>query len=1323
MTKSRIDRLYDILSTETASSEIKGLAVCEIEEINTARGHGTPFLIDRTVPLLLSAVQTTRSASASLLGTLVQSLGCSVLPQSIEIAHIDFDLTTAFGKQNIFNSRQRETETTAKLSIRERLVKRRKQQKTTSKTAQAQTCMEEWNAVRKKHPPLLASLIFFSGYLHAEEWTARHGACLGVSAILAAGVERIFDASTEDMAPMKDALTTVLKRQIELLIHERFSDYNGDHVSTPVKDACCEGLYLLISHRMFTGLFSYFVDVFLSLGASEDWHVRHSSLSLLGRLLRENRDAKEIKDFVIGRLGDSDSDIQELAAKTLVDVDDDSCLTDRQHALVVEHAIQALGTAAEIETISWMIRALAGRLCRQRTLHPGHGLILKHSRHPQKIVRKAVIECIACVVLADELVEEVVLRLLANIALEMEDEIRTRSFELLQNITDKALLIKHAEAMLQILKTPLMHPFKVELFGIPLREEQEHFFDRANLLLLSEEQLTQNRILLSKALLPVSIDKSMLLEGTEQIQKAFYLVAANKSDVSSLVCNDTFPLPSGRWSDAIRLFMTKHRIALAHQIDKPEILISLQAFQSKVGWIRRCAVDNTLEWILKNNASLEDSLLFSLDVLTKPFLEHLAEKTCPVLSVALDNIDLRCLLEEYLLLDARGLIELEGRLEGRLHQTENLLSFKDTTNRDLLISYFLPSKEARAHIFFATASTGTALGRYLAQLNIAKLRSDALLPIVTTIVRRMKTEKATSGDLETILLLTKTRRMDMARLGSILVLPMLKHLSKDCHTQRSLASLCFSELVPLLVFEKDMAEDSGLRDMQLEAQSFLAQLTGTRTIEQMPSLNTTPRQYQAEGIAWLCFLGSFGLGAAICDDMGLGKTLQTLAAIQWSHEEDKRRNRKTGPALIVCPGMLVSHWTAEIKQHLPQTRICLLKEQSVVEETFSFSIASYETVARAALAENTAWEYCVLDEAHFIKSPQAKKTLAVKKIRAKKRIILTGTPIQNDVLELWSLFDFLMPGFLGSQAEFVGRYSAPIAGHQNKKYLREEERRAINAMSQLHKKISPFILRRMKADVLDDLPEKTIQDYYCEMPNIQRAVYEENEAHKTEEKGTFAKTRHLQTLCSHPCLSKSSSDRALLARLAAKHKSCPKSYAHSGKLCGLKDLLMMCGLGQKLSTNRFVVFSQTAEMLDLVETQLLGPVFEDATYTRLDLIPPEKRVDEAMRFNRDPSLDILLCTTSAGSHGLCLVGANTVIFVEHSWNPQTDLQAMDRAHRIGQRRAVTVYRLILKDTIEERIMDLQHFKLRLASTVVRQQSEGEGLLESLVEMPENTSFK
>ncbi|KAL0478498.1 BTAF1, partial [Acrasis kona] len=442
------------------------------------------------------------------------------------------------------------------------------------------------------------------------------------------------------------------------------------------------------------------------------------------------------------------------------------------------------------------------------------------------------------------------------------------------------------------------------------------------------------------------------------------------------------------------------------------------------------------------------------------------------------------------------------------------------------------------------------------------------------------------------------------------------------------------------------------------------------------------------------------------------------------------------PSLVVCPPTLVAHWAYEVNKFCDQLTVAQYSGNQAqrrhvrsIMSTLDIVVLSYDILrndAKEILASQPIWNYCVLDEGHIIKNKKTQITKAVKMVRANHRLILSGTPIQNNVIELWSLFDFLMPGFLGTEKEFNHRYSKPISSSKDAKANSKEQAAGTLAMEALHRQVLPFLLRRVKEDVLHDLPEKIIQDYYCDLSPLQHQLYEDfskknmkegEDEQMNDSVHVFKALQYLRKLCNHPRLVLTPQHpqyEQVMEDLNREGKNL-SDISLSPKLSSLKQLLQECGIGIKhqqqsdsmdsgtecSAGHRVLLFCQMKSMLDIIEHDLFKNEMKEVTYMRLDgSIDANKRLSIVNQFNADPTIDVLLLTTRVGGLGLNLTGADTVIFVEHDWNPSADLQAMDRAHRLGQKRVVNVYRLITKNTLEEKIMGLQKFKTNISKTVV-----------------------
>jgi SNF2 family DNA or RNA helicase len=435
------------------------------------------------------------------------------------------------------------------------------------------------------------------------------------------------------------------------------------------------------------------------------------------------------------------------------------------------------------------------------------------------------------------------------------------------------------------------------------------------------------------------------------------------------------------------------------------------------------------------------------------------------------------------------------------------------------------------------------------------------------------------------------------------------------------------------------------------------------------------RPYQRQGVAWLQFLRENRFGGILADEMGLGKTLQTLAFIQSCHT-----NRKlSGPVLIVCPTSLVFNWVAEAKKFTPELKVLALHGAGR-HERFKEIAQSNLIITTYALIRRDAERYrelefdtLVLDEAQHIKNRQTQNALAVKALRADHRLVLTGTPLENSVLDLWSIFDFLMPGYLGSATDFRERYEQPIT---------RDKDQAVQA--RLGRRLRPFILRRLKTEVAKDLPAKLEQVSFCELTDEQAEIYKQVLAVSRKEVMAavgaqgLAKSKMI-VLNALLRLRQICCDLRLL-----KIESAPFTDDSSGKLAMFSELLEEAIDGG----HRVLVFSQFVSMLTLLKERLTADTIE---FCYLDGATTNRGA-VVERFQGNANIPVFLISLKAGGVGLTLTGADTVVHFDPWWNPAVEDQATDRAHRIGQTRVVTSYKLIARGTVEEKILALQQRK-------------------------------
>ena len=452
------------------------------------------------------------------------------------------------------------------------------------------------------------------------------------------------------------------------------------------------------------------------------------------------------------------------------------------------------------------------------------------------------------------------------------------------------------------------------------------------------------------------------------------------------------------------------------------------------------------------------------------------------------------------------------------------------------------------------------------------------------------------------------------------------------------------------------------------------------------SMEDTLRPYQTYGYKWLRTLENAGFGGILADEMGLGKTLQMIAVFMAAKE-----SHATLPSLVVCPASLVYNWQEEIRRFAPDLNCQVIAGglparkkiiQSLDVTQADVYVTSYDLLKRdVSLYESAQFHTCVLDEAQYIKNQKAAISRSVKVLHAQHRYALTGTPIENRLSELWSIFDFLMPGFLYSSQEFITRFETPIARDKDEQMT-----------ARLKKMVGPFILRRLKTDVLKDLPAKLEEVRYARLDDEQQQLYDGQVVHM---KQLIASTT-----------STSGEDRIrILAELTRIRQICcdpsllfEDYHGASAKREACIELVQSAIDGG----HRMLIFSQFTSMLSLLEEDLQR---ENIPYFKIiGATPKDKRIRMVHEFN-EGTVPVFLISLKSGGTGLNLTGADVVIHYDPWWNLAAQNQATDRAHRIGQTRQVTVYKLIARNTIEEKILELQNAKQDLADAILEGRSE------------------
>jgi superfamily II DNA or RNA helicase len=477
----------------------------------------------------------------------------------------------------------------------------------------------------------------------------------------------------------------------------------------------------------------------------------------------------------------------------------------------------------------------------------------------------------------------------------------------------------------------------------------------------------------------------------------------------------------------------------------------------------------------------------------------------------------------------------------------------------------------------------------------------------------------------------------------------------------------------LLASQPEIRCDAGFEKVRTELKAF----EGIEPLEAPPGFQGELRPYQQEGLGWLDYLRRFDLGGILADDMGLGKTVQVLALMQ----RRRTRRQSRGPSLIVVPRSLVFNWLQEAAKFTPRLRVLDYTgpNRHPLRETFNdhdVIITTYGTM-RSDIVELAAisFDYAILDEAQAIKNSDSQSAKAARLIKARHRLAMTGTPIENHLGELWSIFEFLNPGMLGSAAVFK-KHANGIAGQDPE------------ARAWLSKALRPFILRRTKKQVVKDLPDKIEQTLYCDMEPDQRKLYDDLILHY--------RSRLLKMGSDELKQSKIEVLEALLRlRQAACHPGLIDPE-RTGDASAKLDMMIPQILEVVDEGHKVLVFSQFTSFLAIVKKRLDE---EGLTYEYLDG-RTRNRQERVERFQNDPDVPIFLISLKAGGLGLNLTAAEYVFLLDPWWNPAVEAQAIDRSHRIGQTNTVFAYRLIARDTVEQKIVDLQQKKRDLADAIL-----------------------
>ena len=488
------------------------------------------------------------------------------------------------------------------------------------------------------------------------------------------------------------------------------------------------------------------------------------------------------------------------------------------------------------------------------------------------------------------------------------------------------------------------------------------------------------------------------------------------------------------------------------------------------------------------------------------------------------------------------------------------------------------------------------------------------------------------------------------------------------------------ELVQATHLDETMLKRFGDQPQAKELRDRIAKFSGLPETSLPSHLQADLRPYQKAGFDFLCHLTNLKLGGILADDMGLGKTLQTLAWLSWLKAQNPKEPK---PALVICPASVLHNWRREAERFTPQLKVLVL-ESGAARHNLRQQIPQHDLIVtnysllRRDLSALKKFDFraAILDEAQFVKNPSAQVTQSVKQLRAEQRLALTGTPLENRLLDLWSIVDFIQAGYLGTQMQFLEIYEA----------RKEEPIQQNIARRRLAAKLRPLLLRRLKRQVAQDLPERIEERRDCELGEAQRKLYlaelrrSREQVHKAvNDKGlanskihVLAALTRLRQICCHPQLVGNDSP--------------------SGKTETLFELLEpLLAEGQKV-----LLFSQFVRMLKLLETECM----QREIPTHILSGETKNRHEVVQTFQNDPKASVFLLSLRAAGTGLNLTTASYVVLYDPWWNPAVEAQAIDRSHRIGQTRTVNAYRLIAPGTVEEKIWELQQRKAQTISDVL-----------------------
>ncbi|KAI5144966.1 TATA-binding protein-associated factor [Nematocida parisii] len=1170
--------------------------------------------------------------------------------------------------------------------------------------------------------------------LESYVWEKRHG-----SALLLLGMFRGIQDRDSSIVPTAFLHSKVyLEPMLRVLILDRFNDYEMDIAVSPVRETVSKALKELlpfITQKTVMDL----LYLLSTLGTYEDWQIKYSGLLGLQYVQsiivpEEHKEiVKGICNICLNLLNDLDEDVKRIAASILTGIMDryysvyadctEQEVQDRiNEVLDVEDMIEKCWESLEEEEDLAISKAKILSLLEKTSHQLKYDLqeitaerwssVLGLIRNPIDTVRQAVLSILRIMPVLNP--DRFIASLLFSILAEQEQDILNSTAELFK---EKIVVLK-----ITSLK-PIIHSFlsvvctsHVIGTGAVSSLKMEIVMGESDICATDDgcKSLGEDSVMAGRAEL-----LRVLIESGEPVL----------AHIITFFTEQNNSLPYFSFFKAIAAVLLKAQSTK----DEEQVLIKSKLVDSlledSTGREKSdlCRVAHSLVRHVFNTASSDDADIMAY-IYNIPTANSLLRILGAAIKTALPKftdffnivVECVCAQEESKLMnmvlkevnDSKK-IKVSEDFEEKEPEWEILTLFREVNNAFLETEVFLELKKnlGRCGIFlqntlecfdsieqvqfifdYAVENNMDRIVKYLISKS-PKNNEDFLLAIIKKLEKIVQEESA--DHTEFLLFISNTISSSELSLLVSIVFPLVQAMNTPFQVEglRELASKSFAIASPSMWIRTPIT--CGSPELEREISSARERVDSLMKSEDISklSINVKLREYQRKGVEWICFLRKSGLSGMLCDDMGLGKTIQVLSFLAMHEKTCAEKG-----VLVLCPSALTGHWHMEISSNFPTLSSCSIDEfygKGICVASFDKFRLNYTRFV------SHSWFYLVLDEGHIIRNANTLLHQRVKMIRAESKLLLSGTPIQNTVGELWALFDILMPGFLGKEKDFSKEYIKPIEKAREGKGTPHEAEIAKVKLEDLHRAVLPFILRRMKETVLSDLPPKVISDIYVDLEEMQQKVYNEISANgeaggeygkTTPTSGNFSLLSRLIKTCSHLSLLTGAEVPSILTGKE-------KNSASSGKVLALLDLLKVM-----VNNNKVLIFCQYKATIDRLIKEV-GIALPEAKWLRLDgTVKGDDRSALAKKFNSDPEMSIMYLTTHAGGLGLNLTGADSVIFFEHDWNPMMDLQAMDRAHRIGQKKSVNVFRLISKNTIEESIMSLQRFKNYIANTVVNQQN-------------------